>query len=287
MRVPDENLAQYEAEGFTIVPRFLDEETLERARAALWGVFPEPAAYFADPGAYPQLGQSQFSGIQLFPYPSWDLNRLPCGDDLADVARRALGSDDVQIYKIELWAKYAGAIDYDQGLHRDFGNHTLVVPSTDLRYRQLTTFILLSDVTESDAPTKVVPMSRTRDIALGERYLPTMTWPEAEISVIGPAGSLFMYRTDIFHRGSNFTEPGHARFALLTDFMRRGSPWLGKHAWPDRTPAKGWTEAISRMTPAQRDLFGFPRPGDPYWTDQTLADTQTRYARMDMLPYRP
>ncbi len=29
---------------------------------------------------------------------------------------------------IELWAKYSGAIDYDQPLHRDFGNHTMTVP---------------------------------------------------------------------------------------------------------------------------------------------------------------
>jgi hypothetical protein len=133
-----------------------------------------------------------------------------------------------------------------------------------------------------------VPLSRTREVPLGLRHIEDRyTWPEAEIPVVGPAGTLFMYRTDVFHRGSNFTAPGRARFALLTDFMRRGTAWTGRHAWANQTGRKGWAEALSRMSPAQRDLFGFPRPGDPYWTDQTLADTQLRYPKMDLSPYRP
>ena len=37
----------------------------------------------------------------------------------------------------------------------------------------------------------------------------------------------------------------------------------------------------------ERDLFGFPRPGDAYWNEQTLADVALRYPGMDMAPYRP
>jgi hypothetical protein len=36
----------------------------------------------------------------------------------------------------------------------------------------------------------------------------------------------------------------------------------------------------------ERDLFGFPRPGDEYWDDQTLVDVSARYPGMDMSPYR-
>jgi hypothetical protein len=36
----------------------------------------------------------------------------------------------------------------------------------------------------------------------------------------------------------------------------------------------------------ERDLFGFPRPGDGYWNEQTLADVAARYPGMDMTPYR-
>jgi hypothetical protein len=286
MRVPDRNLDELEAEGFTLVEGFVEPEILARAQAAMWELHPRPEAYFADPTAYPRLARSQFAGIKLFPYPSWDLNRLVVMDDLLDAARRFLRTDDLELYKVELWAKYAGAIDYDQVLHRDFGNHTLLVPSSNPRYRQLTTFILLSDVTEADAPTKVVPLSRSRDIPLEPRLLPRGALADVEIPVVGPAGTLFMYRTDVLHRGSNFTAPGRSRFAMLVDFMGRGPTWMGKIAWPDQAEQVGWTEAMTRMTPAQREVFGFPRPGDPYWTAETLAGVQERYPEMDLSPYR-
>ena len=42
---------------------------------------------------------------------------------------------------------------------------------------------------------------------------------------------------------------------------------------------------MERATPRERELFGFPAIGDPYWNDQTLTDVQCRYPRMDMTPY--
>ena len=43
---------------------------------------------------------------------------------------------------------------------------------------------------------------------------------------------------------------------------------------------------IELASPRERSVFGFPAPGDPYWDEQTLADTQTRYPRADLTPYR-
>ena len=48
--------------------------------------------------------------------------------DLLDLAERFLGSADLRLSQASLWAKYAGAVDYDQRHHRDFVNHSLVVP---------------------------------------------------------------------------------------------------------------------------------------------------------------
>ena len=33
-------------------------------------------------------------------------------------------------------------------------------------------------------------------------------------------------------------------------------------------------------------MFGFPAPGDPYWDERTLTDTQERYPGFDLTPYR-
>ncbi len=286
MRVPDEKLAEIWDNGFTVVENFIDKESLAAAREALWTIHPRPEDYFADPSKYEKYAKSQFAGIQLFPFDKWELNRLAVYPDLIDAAERFLQTKEVDLYKSELWAKYSGAINYDQFHHRDYRNHTIVVPREDGFGTQMTTFLLLSDVGPNDGPTKVVPASHTRDVPMGKAATKFGTYFDKEVSIEAPAGSLMVYKTDVFHRGSNFGAPGHARFAILTDFKARGRQWQGKLAWPDHAEKKVWDEAMAKMSPRQRDLFGFPPAGSEYWNEQTLRDVQTRYPDMDMGPYR-
>lgn len=285
VRVSDGKLAEIWDRGFTLVEGFLDQETLRTAQDALWSVYPKPRDYFADPTAFPRFSRSQFAGLRYFPYDPWALNQVAVYPDLVDAAERFLRSDDIEIYKVELWAKYAGAIDYDQPHHRDYGNHTLVVPRADGRHVQMTTFILLSDVTAADSPTKVVPHHLGSELPLEPRRLPAGSFADQEISIEGPAGSLFVYKTDVFHRGSNFTAAARSRFVMLVDFQRRGWRWNGKMSWPDHAEKPGMTEAMARMTPRQRDLFGWPPIGSDYWDAQTLRDVALRYPGIDLSPY--
>jgi len=286
MRVPDKNLAEVWDRGFTIVESFLDPETLKSAQDALWQIYPRPEEYFADPSRHAKFARSQFAGLRFFPYPSWAINRVAVYPDLVDAAERFLTARDIEIYKVELWAKYSGAINYDQSHHRDFGNHTLVVPRRDARHTQMTTFILLSDVTALDGPTKLVPLEFTRNLPLIPRELPFGQFFEQEVSAEAPAGSLLIYKTDVLHRGSDFAAPKRSRFVMLVDFQERGWRWQGKMSWPDHAGRAEMIEAMERMTPRQRDLFGWPPPDSDYWNEQTLADVAARYPRMDMTPYR-
>ena len=285
VRVPDENLAEIWDRGFTLVEGFLDKETLGAAQEALWSVYPKPQDYFVDPSAFTRFTRSQFAGLRFFPYDSWALNQVAVFPDLVDAAERFLGSDDIEIYKVELWAKYAGAIDYDQRHHRDYGNHTLVVPRADGRHVQMTTFILLSDVTMADGPTKVVPYPVGREVPIDPRQLPAGSFADQEVSIVGPAGSLFIYKTDVLHRGSDFADPGRSRFVMLVDLQQRGWRWNGKMSWPDHAEKPGMLEAMVRMTPRQRDLFGWPPIGSDYWNAQTLRDVALRYPGIDLSPY--
>jgi hypothetical protein len=161
-----------------------------------------------------------------------------------------------------------------------------VVPRLDGRYQQITTFIYLSDVTADDGPTRIVPYDRGTDVPFTPLYLHFGEMAEAEVPAVGPAGSLLIYRTDVLHRGSDFTGPGRSRFSLLVDFQARGTTWGGKMAWPKDSPNR-WAKFMPQCTVRQRDLFGFPRPGDPYWNQQTLDDVAARYPGMDMTPYGP
>jgi hypothetical protein len=275
VRVPDATLDEVRERGFSLLEGFLAPEELRAAQDALWLHFPTPEDYFADPTHYAQYDKSQFAGVEEFPYKSSGLNRLPVHPDLVDAAERYLDTTELHLYKVELWAKYAGAINYDQPLHRDFGSHSLVVPRLDIRYQQITTFIYLSDVTEEDGPTRIVPFELGTHVPFTPLYIDRGAMADVEVPLVGPAGSLL-----------NFTASGRSRFSMLVDFQRRGTTWGGKMAWPKDSPER-WATFIPECTVRQRDLFGFPRPGDDYWNEQTLADVALRYPGMDMAPYRP
>ena len=287
MRVPDATLDEVRHQGFSLLEGFLTPDELRAAQEALWKHFPKPDNYFTDRATpeHSRFAGSQFAGVEEFPYRSWDLNRLAVHPDLVDAAERYLETTDLHLYKIELWAKYAGAVNYDQPLHRDYGSHSLVVPRPEPRYQQITTFIYLSDVTEEDGPTVIVPYDAGKDIPFTPLYIPFGELTEPEVRCVGPAGSLLVYRTDILHRGSNFTADGRSRFSILVDFQVRGTTWGGKMAWPKQSPER-WAKFIPQCTVRQRDLFGFPRPGDPYWTEETLAGVAQRYPGIDLTPYR-
>jgi hypothetical protein len=285
MRVSDATLAEVRGRGFSLMEGFLGPEELAAAQDALWKHFPRPEEYFADPDRFARYTAGQFAGVEEFPYRSWDLNRLAIHPDLVDAAERYLETTELHLYKVELWAKYAGAVDYDQPLHRDYGSHSLVVPRPESRYQQLTTFIYLSDVTEDDGPTRIVPYDSGKDVPSTPLYLPFGSLAEVEEACTGPAGSLLVYRTDILHRGSDFAAPERSRFSILADYQVRGTTWGGKMAWPKQSPER-WARFIPQCSVRERDLFGFPRPGDPYWTAETLEGVAARYPGIDLAPYR-
>jgi len=298
MRVPDRYVTDLREHGYLVFEGFLASDELAEARDALWLHYPRPQQYFADPDAHAWLATSQWGGLIRGPWRSWALNRLAFHPDLLGVAERFLGSDDLRLYEAELWAKYAGATDYDQNHHRDFGNHSLVVPKRSDSATQMTAWILRSDITDEDGPTKIVPLPigagvpywpSTIDAAapdLVAEYLPSGAFAEHEISVTGPAGTLLCFRSDILHRGSRVTGQRSARFSMLTNYEVWGPRWTGRVAWAERALEPNWSEIIERATPRERSLFGFPAPGDPYWDEQTLTDTQARYPRADLTPYR-
>lgn len=285
MRIGDSVLDEVREQGFAIMEGFLAPRQLAAAREGLFAEFPTPDDYFGDPDRFANLVENPFAGVRLGPFDSWALNQVAFHPDLVDAAERYCGSTDLELYKIELWAKYSGAVDYDQDHHRDFINHSLVVPRADGSWPQLTTFILLSDVTEEDAPTKVLPRSVGDRVPLIPHRLPRNELREKEQPVIGPAGTIFLYRTDTLHRGSAFTGHQRHRFALLADYAARGNPWMGKLSWPGRAHHKEWPDLLARATPRERELFGFPPVGHEYWNDQTRRDVRLRWPGIDMTVY--
>jgi hypothetical protein len=281
-------------QGFMVFEGFLDGDELAAAQQDLWLHYPRPEEYFADPAAHAWLATDQWAGEVSAPWRSWNLNRLAFHPDLLDLAERFLDSADLRLYEAELWAKYAGAVDYGQRHHRDFVNHSLVVPKRSQPATQMLSWILLSDVGEEDGPTKIVPLSVGESVPYwpiaGPHDItndpPAGMFAAEEVSMTGSAGTLFAFRTDVLHRGSQMIGEHSTRFALLADYDVWGPRWTGRVAWAARATQEAWFEIVERASPRERSVFGFPSPGDPYWDEQTLSDTQVRYPGADLTPYR-
>jgi hypothetical protein len=288
MKLTASQLREYHEYGFLVIEHFLDPATLAAAQAALTLHYPSPTEYFEAPERFPRFSESQFSGLVNFPWASFDLNSVVVDKRMIEVAEQILNTEDIRVTKGELWAKYQGAIDYDQKFHRDFGNHTLLVPRTDHQWKELTTFTYLSDVTKGNGASAIIPRNVTDDIPFGVRYLENENdFNEHVVYIEAPAGSLVLYSYDVFHRGVEIDKKEGYRFMILADYARQDAPWINRHAWPHHGGRIEMKEFMEKINVKQRNLFDIPKPGHTYWNAQTLTDMQLRYPKMDLTPYQP
>eukprot|EP00928_Gymnodinium_smaydae_P028161 TRINITY_DN21550_c0_g3_i1.p1 TRINITY_DN21550_c0_g3~~TRINITY_DN21550_c0_g3_i1.p1 ORF type:complete len:422 (+),score=37.73 TRINITY_DN21550_c0_g3_i1:94-1359(+) len=149
---------------------------------------------------------------------------------------------------------------------------------------------------------------------------------QREVEVGYRTGSLLLYRHDTWHRGTPLRE-GAQRVAMQLLFKRPGTDWFGhwNPGWsrfmyrPERhdaskdnaSPDDAWKKPsvtaglertvdifggfevaplprwVASLTVEQRSCLGFPPPGHPYWTRETLEAVRQRYEPlgMDMREY--
>jgi hypothetical protein len=298
---PGKATAEWRRNGFVILPGYLPGEVLRPAVAELDVMFPSPSGFHdgTDPRRQRFL-EDEFAGIDSFPFVSTELCLLAVHDLLVDLARTLLADDSPRLYSAEAWAKYTGAAEYDQELHRDYLNHTVLVPSNAADFQQLEMFVFLVDVPEDLGPPHLVPKPDTAHISAKPNWLSrTDTTPESagfggtghaalyerEVSAAGPAGTVVAFESGTFHRGTGMTRPGGARYTMHLNYRRADAEWAQRHAWADRSHEPAWYRFVDRATPAQLELFGFPPPGHRFWTADTLAGMALRYPNLDLTPW--
>ena len=270
----------------------LPAEAVASASAALPALFPTAAEFAADtdPGRNQPFRVDSHAVMPRFPFDSGALNDLVVHDRMIDLAEQLLGITDPRLYQAMLSAKYSEAAPSDeQLLHVDFANHTLVVPRHEPGYQQLETFVYLSDVTPETAATRMVSRRLTAGIPVERTYLDPAEYAElyaSEVPASGPAGSVLAYRPDVYHRGVRMTAPGAARFMLHVSYKPAATDWLGSFGLPNAGEDMSWHRFVPRATERQLTVLGFPAPGHPYWTAQTLAGVAARYPLLDLLPWR-
>jgi hypothetical protein len=291
-------------DGYVVLPGYLPTDDLAAAQDELSLVFPTGDDFHdgVDPDRNARFIGDEFDGIDSFPFASPALNRIPVSDALVDLATALLDTDDVRLYSAEAWAKYEGAADYDQDLHRDYLNHTILVPSTAPAFRQVEMFVFLCDVTaELGAPRMVRRSPVTDELPARPNFFPRSASGdddegfvaadgrpdlyETELPATGPAGTVVAFQPQTVHRGAAMTEPRGARFTMHLNYRPAAVEWAQRHAWADRSHDPHWYRFVEQASPRQLELFGFPPPGHPYWTDETLTGVGQRYPGLDMSPW--
>jgi len=283
----DEAAVQWRNEGFVILPSYLSPTDLEDAQNDLHVLFPSARDFHddVDPERNAKYRGDEFAALVLFPFDAPSISMLAVHPKIVAFAEAAFGTEDIRIYNAEAWAKYAGAADYEQEHHRDYLNHTPLVPTDDWRFRGLEMFLWLSDVTDSNGPTHLVPRSVTSSLpALPHGYSPEERSElyDAEVSAAGPAGTLVAYSTETFHRGTAITDPRGVRFSLHLSYRQVDNFWTNRVGWGDRSYDPHWNPFVERASLRQLLLFGFPPPDHPYWTPATRAGMAIRYEGMDL-----
>jgi len=224
-----------------------------------------------------------------FPFRSTRLNTLVVHDVLIDLAQELLDTPDVRLYLALLSAKYPHqSSGYNQLLHTDYPNHSLVVPRDDHGYRHLETFIYLNDVSARNGATRLVSRTKTQDIPVEQHTLNLDDYGalyEDPGVASAPAGSIVAYSPDVYHRSVDVTESGQARFMLHVAYRPAELEWVGYQAWPIKGFSPEWHKFVAQASVRQLTVLGFPKPGHPYWTEATLSGVAARYPGLDMSPW--
>ena len=305
----DDEVDRWQRDGWVLLDGLVDPDEIDRAAADLAGIFPTREQYHADPEGeierwlghpavqpeiftWPEQGPGfrpeQHKWTAGFPFGgSGALNRLVVHPSLVDFAERALATADIRVYQTMLTAKYQGQANYEQPMHLD-RNHSWVPGLGVAPWWHIEGFLYLSDVDEGSAPTHLVTVGDSGDRHPRWGLVMPDSDPDiyaAERAAVGPKGSYLAYRTNVMHRGVDLTAPGAARFLLNVSFKTAGQDWIGYHTAQSRATDHEWTQFVEGSTPRELELFGFPPPGHPIWSDEVLILTADLYPGLDLSPW--
>jgi hypothetical protein len=308
----DDEVTTWRDDGWVVLDGLVGAETIDAALDDIftYRIFPRPERFHADPDKYIPAGRT--TADLRFGYPempehgpafrpeqhrwgrefpffcSGALNRLYVHPAIIDFAERVLETPDVRLYQAQVSAKYQGDADYEQPMHTDRNHSYLPPPPSGRPFWHVEMFLFLCDVEDDLMPTHFVSRPDSGDYSVNNTYVPE-TAPELfarERGATGVRGSLLAYRSDTFHRAVNMTRPLGARFLLNVSYKVAGLDWVGYHTVQSKASHPGWVQFVEESTPRELEVFGFPPPGDPVWTEDLIDATTEKYPKLDVAPWR-
>lgn len=272
--LPDNLAKQWREEGFCLVDGLFTKEQVADLRAAI----------ITDMGT---VRSADFGGIQ-FPAGPRQLATVALDERLLDISMQLLGTDRVELSQAEAWAKlgtpkpsagYKVFDNYDQRLHMDFPNHTMMHPPTWYNPEAVAMIIYLDDHKQTGGMTAVRPRLGAddpaykypyinmpgvanwpyiNDRASAEEYIKIYDKPAAEFreqiykelkyAAFKP-GTVLFYRHDIWHRGTPLNNDAE-RVVVNLVYKKPGLPWFCHWSKAFARNLYDWTDDPTTTAPA-------------------------------------
>ncbi|MFI6394294.1 phytanoyl-CoA dioxygenase family protein [Nonomuraea sp. NPDC050547] len=270
--------AELDEHGWTVIPGVVDSDTVATTCRAAMKHRPSTTK-----------NGSQWDGFASFPFDDDELTRLVLDARILRCVRALLGSDTPRLTRSSLWVKVGGHADYDQPLHADYPEHTLVVPRQNGAYREVKGYLYLTDVRADTGATRLISLTKTEALSRERQWFDSPEFAalsEQEVPAAGSAGSVLFMTPDVVHRGANITVAGAVRVTVSFTYAASSWPWIGSTPWARELHRRQKSELIPALSLTARSALGFPAPEDPYWTAGTIAAVARRYPDLDMRPYR-
>lgn len=285
----DKDLKHLLKHGYVLVGDFLSAEEVHAARADMLHYFPTFEELSATPHRYGWIFDDP-ENLQIeFPFATDTLNHNTTHPRIISLVEQLLGAKGILLSQSAIWAKYAGTGSFEQTMHLDYEGNTLVVPRDDGAFRQVNMILYYSDVPIELGPTFVVSQARTKRSGLWPPFRPKDKYSSLyknERAMTSRAGSLLIFSMKTFHRAGEITAAAGARFSQHLVYRGANCPFNGYHQYSQFGEKPEMKRFIQWASPRQREILGFPPPGNPYWTRETLKAVALRYPKMDMTPYR-
>ena len=317
--------AQIEAwrkQGVVLVSELLPASLIESLRCLAEREFPAPGSEAAL--AVRDFGSG---GRFVFPSKHAEFNQLTLHKALIKAVAVLLDIEPMalRLTQSDLWPKYGHTTqdardNQDQRIHMDYPNHMLVHPPSWHSPAAVELIIYFSDARDCAGETGFISRHGDEDPAYQPpyRHSPGMgehpfindrlaaehyfreqapevaafragLYEREQIADFRPGDVLF-YRHDVWHRGRPLTS-GSMRLAQNLSFRRADADWISLlhpgWSWSMYHPEQRFERWLASASVLERTVLGFPAPGHPYWTRETLAGVTARYAPFgfDPAPY--
>lgn len=263
-----------------------------------------------------------FGSNGIFEFPTNTiLDKITLNENIIKSVQQLLKTDNILLVQSDSWAKKGTNnttqnSNNDQRMHMDYGNNTFLHPSNWDSPEAVAMIIYLSNITETNGGTALVPKLNSND----ELYkFPYINMPgignnnfindkniaeeyfknnnkniynfrkklyEREIILSPNIGDILIYRLDLWHRGTP-VKKNKIRYVMNLIWKKKDCYWINN--WNPGWSKKNYyginEKLFTEISPLQRSVLGIPKPGDKYWTSENIELLKYRYPKIDVFPY--